>query len=218
MDIHATEEQQLAAAREWLKQNGSSIVVGLILGFAVLFGIRAWFAWQENQAQQASELFATLIHALDTGDTQTVTDQAGMLIADHADSGYAAMAALAVAKVRIEEGELEAARAQLQWVLDNSNAGYLRDTARLRMARVLMAMNDLDAADQLLRQTDNDPAQAALFAEARGDIYQQRGDQELAARSYREALDGMGDEYPGRQLLLYKLDNARSAVDAGTSQ
>lgn len=37
-----TEEQQIEAAKKWWKENGSSIVTGLMLGLAVLFGYRYW--------------------------------------------------------------------------------------------------------------------------------------------------------------------------------
>ena len=217
METHTTEEQQIAAAKEWLKQNGTSIVTGIILGFAVLFGVRAWIAWQDGKAQLASDIYTVMISALDRGNSQEVTDKAGMLIAEHADSGYAAMAALAVAKVRIEEGQLEAARAQLQWVLDNSSTGYLHDIARLRLARVMLAQDDPDGAEQLLDSAVHGQSEAALYAELRGDIHLARGEQQQAAQAYRDALASMSEDFPGRQLVQMKLDNTDASSVAGNS-
>jgi predicted negative regulator of RcsB-dependent stress response len=215
METHTTEEQQIAAARTWLKQNGASIVTGVILGFAALFGTRAWFAWQDNQAQMASDLYAVMISALESGNNQAVTDKAGMLIAEHSGSGYAAMAALALARVRIEEGELEGARANLQWVLDNSDVDYLRDTARLRLARVLLALEDMDGAARVLEQAGSGQARSPLVAELMGDIHHARGEPQLAQQAYQEALAGMGDEYPGQQLLQIKYEASLGADAAG---
>ena len=70
MDTLTTEEQQLAAIKQWWKENGSSIVTGVVLGLAVLFGTRAWFAYQDRNAQSASNVFAVMMNALQSGDEQ----------------------------------------------------------------------------------------------------------------------------------------------------
>ena len=139
MDAHATEEQQIEALKKWWKENGSSIITGLLLGLAVLFGARSWFAYQERTAENASNIYTTLMTALNNGEHAVVTQKAGMLIADYSGSPYASLAALAVARVKLEQDELEAARAQLQWALDNAGTNGIRETARLRLVRVLTA-------------------------------------------------------------------------------
>jgi predicted negative regulator of RcsB-dependent stress response len=114
MDANATEEQQIEALKKWWKENGSSIITGLLLGLAILFGAKSWFAYQERSAENASNIYATLMTALNSGDHAVVTQKAGMLIADYSGTPYAALGALAVARIRLEADELEAARAQLR--------------------------------------------------------------------------------------------------------
>ena len=46
-----TEDQQLEDFKKWWKENGSSIITGVVLGLAVLFGTRSWFTWQERTAE-----------------------------------------------------------------------------------------------------------------------------------------------------------------------
>ena len=59
-----TEDQQLEELKKWWKENGSSIITGVVLGLAILFGARAWFAWQERTAQQASAVYTVMMLSL----------------------------------------------------------------------------------------------------------------------------------------------------------
>ncbi|MDX1697340.1 MAG: tetratricopeptide repeat protein, partial [Thiohalobacterales bacterium] len=113
-----TEEQQVEELKKWWKENGSAIVTGVVLGLAILFGTRAWFSWQEGKAQQASVVYNLMMQMAEQGDSKTATDNADRLIADYSGTPYASLASLLLARFRTEEGNLDAARAQLQWVVD----------------------------------------------------------------------------------------------------
>jgi predicted negative regulator of RcsB-dependent stress response len=214
MDTLTTEEQQIAAIKQWWKENGSSIVAGVVLGLAVLFGGKAWFAYQERNAQSASNIFAVMMNALQNGDALNAGEKAGMLLADYGSTPYAALGALALARVRVEEGQLDAARAQLQWVLDNSDSEVFRDIASLRLARVLIASGDLDAATAIAGKAPSDGAFEALFAEVRGDIQRSRGDLVAASAAYQQALAAMPGDSQQRELLQLKYADTLAASDA----
>jgi predicted negative regulator of RcsB-dependent stress response len=214
MDTLTTEEQQIAAIKQWWKENGSSIVTGVVLGLAVLFGGKAWFAYQERNAQSASNIFAVMMNALQNGDALNAGEKAGMLLADYGSTPYAALGALALARVRVEEGQLDAARAQLQWVLDNSDSEVFRDIASLRLARVLIASGDLDAATAIAGKAPSDGAFEALFAEVRGDIQRSRGDLVAASAAYQQALAAMPGDSQQRELLQLKYADTLAASDA----
>jgi predicted negative regulator of RcsB-dependent stress response len=214
MDTLTTEEQQIAAIKQWWKENGSSIVTGVVLGLAVLFGGKAWFAYQERNAQSASNIFAVMMNALQNGDALNAGEKAGMLLADYGSTPYAALGALALARVRVEEGQLDAARAQLQWVLDNSDSEVFRDIASLRLARVLIASGDLDAATAIAGKAPSDGAFEALFAEVRGDIQRSSGDLVAASAAYQQALAAMPGDSQQRELLQLKYADTLAASDA----
>ena len=72
------------------------------------------------QGEEASNIYFTLENALAKGEEGIVTDRAGTLIGQYTKTPYATLAALALAKQKLEQGELEAAQAQLQWALDNA--------------------------------------------------------------------------------------------------
>jgi len=214
MDAHLTDDEKLAEVKKWWGENGGSIITGVVLGLAVLFGGKAWFAYQERNAETASNIYTTLMTALEGGDEQVVNERAAMLISDYSSTPYAALAALALARINIEADELEAAQSRLQWVMDNSDSDTMRDTARLRMARVLVAMGNLDAATSLLDQATTGTPFDPLYTEVRGDIDVARGDRAAANKAYQAALDATASDSPGRHLLQLKYDSTLVAATA----
>ena len=64
MDANLTDEERLEVIKKWWRENGSSIITGVVLGLAVLFGSKAWFAYQDRKAETASNIYTTLIVAL----------------------------------------------------------------------------------------------------------------------------------------------------------
>lgn len=201
-----TEDQQLEDLKKWWKENGSSIITGVVLGLAVLFGTRSWFAWQERTAQNASVIYSVMMREAESGDARVASDNAATLIADFSGTPYASIAALLLARYRIEDNELDAARAQLQWVLDNESSDEIRTTASVRLARVLVSLADYDGALALLDAIETD-GQQGLVSEVRGDIYTLRGDSQQAVDAYSEALLLLPANSPGRNIVLLKYDN-----------
>ena len=139
MDANETDEQRLERIKDWWKENASSVITGLLLGLALLFGGKSWFAYQDRKADEASNIYAGMMNALSRGDENLVNDRAGVLIGEYSSTPYATLAALAQAKVKLEQGVPEAAHAQLQWVLDKADSRALRPLVRLRLARVMLA-------------------------------------------------------------------------------
>ncbi len=220
METHVTEEQQLAAIKQWWKENGSSIITGVVLGFAVLFATKAWFAWQEQIARNASDVYAAMTTALSKGNNQLATERAGSLIADYSKTTYAVFAALALSRIRIEANDLAAAATQLQWAIDHAGDDSIRDIARLRLARVKLAQGDTDAAEQALGQGTRGGDAGVSFDDVRGDIALARGDRAAASAAWAKALAAAGKDYAGRSLLQLKYDDvaAAAATDSGAAR
>lgn len=219
MDANLTDDEKLEQIKKWWSENGGSIVTGVVLGLAVLFGGKAWFSWQEKNAQHASNLYTVLMNSMAGGDAMAVSQRAGVLVTEYGDTPYAALASLALAKVRIEAGDLVAAQAQLEWVLENSKSDMLLDTARLRLARVLIAMENLDAAETLLNQVAKGDAFEPLYTEVRGDLYIARGNLTAANQAYQEALAATAAGSPGQHLLELKYRSTQVvSADSGALQ
>ena len=219
MDVNLTDDEKLEQLKKWWGENGGSIITGVVLGLAVLFGGKAWFSYQESNAQTASNLYTVLMNSMESGDAMAVSQKTGVLVSEYGDTPYASLAALALAKVRIEAGELEAAQAQLEWVLENSKSDMMQDAARLRLARVLIALENLDGADTLLNQVVQGNAFEPLYTEVRGDVLVARGNMTDANQAYKEALAATTAGSPGQHLLELKYQSTQVvSADAGELQ
>ncbi len=215
-----TEEQQVEELKKWWKQSGSSIITGVIIGLAVVFAVKSWFAWQDRKAAQASDIYAVMMNEMEQGNNKAASDNAGMLIADFSGTPYASLAAMALASFRIGDGDLEAARTQLQWVLDNGASDELVNVGRLRLARVLISQKDYEGAMAQLDQLEAGRGQDAVIEELRGDIHSVRGEIQQAVDAYQVALTLMAQGNPGRNLVQLKYDHAAAlaAPAADTAQ
>ena len=216
MDVYKTDEEQGEALKRWLRENGVSLASGIMIGLAVLFGARSWTEYGERKSEEASNLYVQF-----TGAAQQNLDEAtkhyDTLIKDFSSSEYAALASLQMAKLQLEKGDAAAARAQLQWALDHAQTTGVKHSARLRLARLLLSADEIDAADKLIAGI-NEPSHTALYEELRGDIARARGKFEEAHAAYERALAAMPENLPGRALIEAKRDDSgrgTAAADAG---
>ena len=218
MEINETDEQRLESIKAWWKENASSIITGLLLGLALLFGAKSWFAYQDRKAEEASNIYVTMTSALARGEESLVTDRAGVLIGEYSSSPYATLAALTLAKLKLDQGELEAAHAQLQWALDKSGSETLRPLVRLRLARVMVAEGKLDEAGALLAKSPPDGAYAPMYNELKGDIHAARGAVDEARAEYEIALAALPPESAEHRLLQLKYENTVAPAAPGDAQ
>ena len=65
--MSASEKEQIEALQKWWKENGSSIITGLLLGVSILVGGKAWFSYQETQSLNASNIYAMMMAASQGG-------------------------------------------------------------------------------------------------------------------------------------------------------
>jgi predicted negative regulator of RcsB-dependent stress response len=214
MDVHASEKEQVEALRKWWKENGSSVITGVLLGLSVLLGGKAWFSYQETRTLSASNVYAQMMAALNQNEEEPVRNFANQLISEYSGSGYAPLAALVLARLAVKQGELPAAQVQLQWALDHADSPELKHTARMRLVRVLMDQNQLTDAAQQLNSAGEAGAYAYLYTELQGDLAMLEGNAVEAARAYRQALDSMPAQAPNAALLSAKYESVSGAGSA----
>lgn len=204
MDTHTTDQEQIEAIKRWWAENGRSIVIGLLLGVAAVAGFRYWLHYQKQQSTQASDLFAVMQVAASKGETEKTLDTGAQLIAEYPRTPYSTLAAFAMAKARVEAGNLDAAAEHLQSALANAGDNGLRHIARLRLARVKLAQGQADAALALI--VDVPPGGfTSEYEELKGDIYAAQNKPQEARSAYQIALLGVAQ--PRREFLQMKLDN-----------
>ena len=187
MAVYETEEQRIEAIKNWWKHNGAFVIAGAALSIAALGGWRGWSWYQEKQAVTASDLYAEVQTAINTDDTAGLQTQAESLRTKYASTVYAALATLHEAKVQSEKNDLAMAADRLRWVIDHGKRAGLKDVARIRLARVLIADNKLKEAMTVVGH-DFPKAYASLVNEIRGDIFVAEGEVKKARQAYDQAL------------------------------
>ena len=216
MDVYKTDEEQGEALKRWLRENGVSLASGIMLGLAVLFGVKSWTEYGERKSEEASNLYVQF-----AGATQQNIDEAtkhyDALIKDFSSSEYAALASLQMAKLQLEKQDTAAARAHLQWALDHAQTIGVQHSARLRLARLSLSIGETDAAEKLVAGV-NEPSHTALYEELRGDIARARGRFEEAHAAYERAVAAMPENLPGRALIEAKRDDSVRAAAAAESK
>jgi len=120
---------------------------------------------------------------------------------------YAAQAALLVARLAVERGDLAAARGHLRWVADHAAKPATGHAARVRLGRLLLAEGDVDGAAAAATVAD-EGGFASHYAELRGDIFVARENFTAARAAYQRALAALplGSAY--RDLLELKINNS----------
>ncbi|MBT8437270.1 MAG: tetratricopeptide repeat protein, partial [Gammaproteobacteria bacterium] len=102
-----TEAEQVEKLKAWFKENGASIVLGIVIGVGGIGGYNYWIHVQETNAAEASSHFTQMIEALSAGNNDTVQQQADILLSDYAETEYALMGQLALAKSHVADGDFE---------------------------------------------------------------------------------------------------------------
>lgn len=206
MDVSRTEDEQLEALKKWWSENGVSIVAGIVIGIGTIFGWRGWQAHQQAQAEAASLLYAETIVNIRQGRNTAAREAAGQLLNDYTSTGYAAFAALMLARLNVEENNLDAALEHLQWVLENADQEELKHLARIRMARVHLARQEPEQALAVL-DVPSPGEFTAMYEELKGDAYVQLNQIEQARTAYQLALTESGSPaVDNTSYLQMKLD------------
>ncbi len=181
-----TDEEQAEKLKAWLKENGLSIIFGIVLGAGGIGGYKYWQQYQRNYAAEASSHFETLLDALQAGDSGTLRQQADMLIADFESTDYAQLARLALARNYVDNGDFDKAEAELQAVVGSAGQSPLAYVARTRLAAVQIQNARLDQALATL-DTDFPDAFVARAEELRGDALAGKGQISEAREAYEKA-------------------------------
>lgn len=200
------EQEQIDILKAWWKRNGSMVMLAVAVFAATLSGVQGWRYYQHSQTIKASLMFEVLQSVSKNTDTKKIRDAAGQIMEQHPGSPYAARAALIAAKANHVSGDIQSAKAQLQWAVDHAKEDEVRDIARLRLAGQLLDEKKHAEALKLLEMNPV-PTFLALFSDMKGDILVAQGKPTEARIAYQLALDKIGGKSPYRQLVKMKIEN-----------
>lgn len=199
------EQEQLASLKSWWSQYGNLITWVLILALAAYAAWNGWNYYQRNQAAEAAHLYEELQQAAEAQDKEKVLRVASDVQERYTRTAYAQMSALAAAKMAFDSSDYQAAKTQLQWVIDHGRDDAYKAVAKVRLAGILL---DEKAYEEGLKVLSGDfPEQfAGVVEDRKGDILVAQNKLDEARAAYQSAIDKTDARNPGRQLMQIKLD------------
>lgn len=190
MAIYDTEEEQVEQLKKWWDANNSSLIAGVITAIVLVTGWNFWKNHQLEQRQHASQLYQNLLDSAGKNDNAAIEKLADQLAVEHGSSAYAHFAALDKAKSKVQQGDLEAAKAILRQQLQNPSSEEIQHVSRLRLIQLMLATNQYEEGLKLIAAVDPAKAEgfAASYDELEGDLYVAMGRLDEARNAYQNAI------------------------------
>ena len=200
------EYEQGEQVRSWLRENGSSLLTGIILGLALILGWQWWQGRGVRLKEDAAAQYTALTDAIAAKDEAKVKTFAAVIDEKYADTPFAPLARMRQAQYLQANGKTEAAIDLLRKAPVPADPA-LAELQTLRLARLqLVAGKGADALKTISGITD--PLFPAVLAELRGDIHLAGGKRDEARKAYEQAMTTLDEAAPTRRIVELKLIEA----------
>ncbi len=198
------EQEQLDELKHFWNEYGNLISWVVIAVFGAIAAWNGWQYWQRTQAAQAATMYEEVERAALAGDTARVERAYSDMKDKFGGTAYAQQAGLLAARVLMDKGNADAAKAALAWVADKSSDEGYQSIARLRLSAILQ---DAKAYDDALKQLSGAfPKEfEGLVADRRGDILNAQGKKAEARAEYTKAFTMLDERADYRRLVEVKL-------------
>ena len=206
--LSSTEEENT----EFLSSLWGSYKYLLLLSLILLGGgIIGWEYWSQNKVtklQDSSDMYESFINALNDSelDQKVLAEE---IVQKYPNSLYADLVTFHLAKIFVDQNDLNKAEEYLRWILDRHDSKWGSDfdpievTPRLRLARVLIANENPEKAIEVIEFSQS--LNGSLY-EVKGDAEEQLGQFSQAKLSYLRALESTQSQSI-QALLKMKLAN-----------
>ncbi len=208
MSDYLTDEEQIAKLKAWWEENGTGLVVGLIL---VIGGVIGW-RWYDGYRTEKIESASTLYEEFLASEGEIREQLAASIDAQIPDTSYQVFTLLHRAHAAAEEADFATTEALLVRAVAAAPDALLADVARLRLARVLQQGDRSDDALAVLGAIRGEGFRSHV-AELKGDIHLTRGETVLAHEAYSAALVELS-EGEVRPMLEMKVADTAGVGDA----
>ncbi|MEE9354266.1 MAG: tetratricopeptide repeat protein [Methylococcaceae bacterium] len=201
MEIYNSEEEQIDAIKRWFKTNGSSTLIGLSIGVLLLFGWNYWKSYDLQQREQASLQYQKLLGVVENKNKEGAQQLSQHIIKEFGNTAYSAYAELIKVKLKVDSDDIDGAKAILEQLVTTAPDEGLKNVARIRLVRLLLATGQYEEGLKMIAEAD--PEKTANFnaeyEELTGDLYLGLGRLGEARTSYQKAM------VAGRQSPLLQL-------------
>ena len=201
-----TDEEQAERLKRWWDENGTSLVIGVLLAVAAVVGWRMYLGYAQDRADAASDAFGAYVAARNAA--ESTDEQLAILDTDYEGTSYHVFTLLYRAADEVEAEDWEEALALLERAAQLAETDTLNDMVRFRVAKVLYQLDRLDECETELAAISS-PGLEAHVAELSGDVFVARGDSDQARLAYQAGIDAARRDptnvVPGVELMELKL-------------
>ena len=200
----ASPEEQIDLLSVWWDKY--KYLLGMLLAASVIFIVYRDYSISSSNVNEfeSARLYDDFL-------SSTLSDKktkAKEIIDLYSDTLYADFAALHLAKISVEESNLEQAEQHLNWVIARSSSwdskfNPVRSIAKLRLAKIFLEQDSPQAALDLLKEEQT--LTASLF-EVRGDAERSLNQINKAKLSYLQALE-LSNSQPIKSLISMKISD-----------
>ena len=206
MDIYASDDEKGEEIKQWWRDNGRAVIIGIVFGAALIFSGRYWLNYQITLAEQASLSYQQLATLLTEDKKAEADEKIQQLFSEFSATPYAVFAAFDMAKKAVELNDMEAAKTYFQWIIDHAELTGHKELAQLRLSELLLSESKFDLALELVTKPTS-VSFTSLFAEVKGDILVAQGKDSEARTAYQTAMMTLGQGQPRQSILQLKLDD-----------
>jgi len=205
------EHEQSERVRNWLRENGVSIVLGVVLALAGIFGWRQWQDYRAERAVLANEYYAAIQQELTDDRVGAAADQLDAMREGVGSHAYVALAGMLVASAWAEAGESDKAASVYHEILEAGDWPSLEPLARIRLALLEGARGNAEAGLELLA---GEPPESyrGLWLETRGDLLFDLGRLDEADEAFAAAVEQLRGAGRSFRQAEVKRDAVRSAA------
>ncbi|HEY5993224.1 MAG TPA: tetratricopeptide repeat protein [Gallionellaceae bacterium] len=217
LDMH--EQEQVDALKAWWKENGTRIIMVVVLIAAVVAAMFGWKYWQGKQRAEAFALFQEVAKQTESNDPKRVDDAAAIVVSKYGQTIYAVRAQLLAAQFNIDAKNTASAASQLQWVIEHASEHSMQDIARLQLASLRLDEKKFDEALKLL-DAEHPDSFDSLYLGLKGDVFSAQGKKDEARAAYKQALEkatSRGNYSATLQIKLDALGVAPEAIASGAN-
>lgn len=190
MEIYQTEEQQVEAIKGYWQKNGSTIIAGIVIGFAGFIGVNLYKDNKLANEVAVSDSYQTLFEESETNPAG-FTENGEKFVAENGESSYVTLASFALANEAASQKDWEGTKKQLTNAINTAPTAGIKAIASLRLARVQVELEQYDEAIATLNNKLPESFTAAA-EEIKGDAYILQGKKELARNAYQAAIAADG--------------------------
>lgn len=207
MSDHHYEQEQLAALKDWWNKNGKLILVTILVALTANWGYRYYQSSQIESRQTASSYYDAMVVNVDRKKFSEAKAQADNIIKNYSKTVYSDMTAMLMAKIALEEKDFAKAREHYNWVIDHAKSKVTGDLAKLNLVKVMLHEEKNQEAFAYLQENQSGNLYQNQWLVLMGDVALLLKDSDAAKNYYQQALEKIGPENQGYNLVQMKKEN-----------